>query len=112
MNKLMIVWKSDNEIDIHNFIVPYAYNAIKQEWFDQVEMIIWGASQEVVANNSVIQQRVKNLIKNGIDVYACKMCADNINVSLVLSELGVNVKYTGDLLSDRLKDKSCEVITL
>jgi len=108
----MIVWKSDNEIDIHNFIVPYAYNAIKQEWFDQVEMIIWGASQEVVANNSVIQQRVKNLIKNGIDVYACKMCADNINVSIVLSELGVNVKYTGDLLSDRLKDNNCEVITL
>ena len=52
------------------------------------------------------------LIKNDITVYACKMCSDNVGATEVLEKIGVNVRYTGDLLSDRLKDKEYEVITI
>jgi hypothetical protein len=112
MSKLLIVWKSDHETDIHNFIVPYAYNAQAHEWFDQVEILIWGASQEKIAQDTIIQQRVKNLIKNEITIYACKMCADKVSASQILSELGVQVKYTGNLLTERLKSPDWEVLTL
>ena len=40
------------------------------------------------------------------------MCSDNVGATEILEELGVNVRYTGDLLSDRLKDKEYEVITI
>jgi len=112
MKKLLIVWKTNNEVDIHNFVVPYAYNAKRNDWFDDVEVLIWGASQEIVRDDAVVQQRVKNLIKNGIVVYACKMCASNTNAVEVLEELGVIVRFTGDFLSDRLKDPAFEVITI
>lgn len=112
MSKVLVVWKSNNEIDIHNFVIPYCYNAVVQEWFDEVELLIWGASQEVVMNDKVVQQRVANLVKNKVTVYACKMCSDNVGATETLIELGVNVRYTGDLLSDRLKDKEYEVITI
>lgn len=112
MKNLLVVWKSDNEIDIHNFIVPYAYNAKKHEWFSDVEVLIWGASQEKVLQDTVIQQRVKNLIKNDIKVYACKMCADNLNATELLESLGVTVIYTGVYLSDKQKDETFEVISL
>jgi hypothetical protein len=112
MNKLLIVWKSNNEIDIHNFVIPYAYNAKSHEWFDEVNVLIWGASQEIVANDNVISMRVQNLIKNQINVYACKMCSDKVGVTEELEELGVKVMYTGKLLSDCLKDPEFEVITL
>jgi len=112
MDKLLIVWKTDNETDIHNFVVPYAYNAKKQQWFDQVDVLIWGASQEIVASTPLIQQRVLNLVKNEINVYACKMCADNLGVSETLEKLGVHVQYTGDFLSEKLKDPDYKVLTL
>lgn len=112
MKKLLIVWKSNNEIDIHNFIVPYAYNSKKHQWFDEVEVLIWGASQEKVLEDTIIQQRVKNLIKNEIKVFACKMCADNINATELLERIGVTVMYTGVYLSDSQKDPDVEVITL
>ena len=112
MKKLLVVWKSDNEIDIHNFVIPYVYNAKKHEWFGDVELLIWGASQEKVMEDTVIQQRVKNIIKNEIKVYACKMCADNVGATELLEGLGVKVMYTGVFLSDKMKDEETEVITI
>ena len=112
MSKVLVVWKSNNDIDIHNFVIPYCYNAVVQEWFDEVELLIWGASQEKVMNDTIIQQRVANLIKNKVKVYARKMCSDNVGATDTLKELGINVRYTGDLLTDRLKDSEYEVITI
>jgi hypothetical protein len=112
MSKLLVVWKSNNDIDIHNFVIPYCYNAVVQEWFDEVELLIWGASQEKLMSDPIIQQRVVNLVKNNITVYACKMCSDKVGATSILESIGVNVRYTGDLLSNRLRDKEYEVITI
>ncbi len=112
MKKLFVVWKSSNDIDIHNFVVPYVYNSKIHNWFSEVELLIWGASQEKVLNDTIIQQRVNNLVKNEIKVYACKMCADKIGATEVLESIGVEVVYSGVLLSDKLKDSDTEVITI
>lgn len=112
MKRLCIVWKSDNLIDIDNFIIPYAYNAKVQEWFDEVHVIIWGASQHTVNITPYIQEKITNLINNDISVYACMMCARNVEAMDVLQEIGVNVKYTGELLSEYLKDPDTEVLTI
>jgi len=112
MKKLLVVWKTSSEVDIHNFVVPYVYNSKKHKWFDSVELLIWGESQEIIKENTVIQQRVMNLVKNGIKVYACKMCSDNCLATEVLESLGVEVMYSGVYLSDNLKDPNTEVITL
>lgn len=112
MKKLFVVWKSNNETDIHNFIVPYAFNSKKHEWFTDVEVLIWGASQEKVADDLEIQEKIKSLIGIGINVYACKFCADKVNATKTLESIGVEVIYTGVLLSDRQKDDVYEVITI
>lgn len=112
MKKLLVVWKSDNEIDINNFVIPYVYNSKKHEWFSEVELLIWGASQEKIMEDTVIQQRVKNLVKNEVTVYACKMCADNIGATDLLESLGAIVMYTGVFLSDKMKDPDTEVLTI
>lgn len=112
MKTLLIVWKSNNDIDIHNFVIPYAYNAKRHQWFEHVQVLIWGASQEVVATTPLIQQRVLNLIKNGVEVMACKMCADTIDATATLETLGVIVRYTGDFLSEQLRNPDCEVLTI
>ena len=110
--KLLIVWKSDNNTDINNFIYPYAFNSKKNEWFDDVEVLIWGASQEKVMNDQETQGVVQQLIENNITIYACKWCSDKVGASELLSSLGVNVMYTGVYLTEKLQDKEFEVITI
>lgn len=110
--KLLVVWKSNNETDINNFVIPYVYNSKKLEWFEDVELLIWGASQEKVLESEDIQNRVKEIIKSNISVYACKWCSDKLGASDLLESLGVTVKYTGELLSDRIKSQDYEVITI
>lgn len=112
MNKLLIVWKSENDVDINNFITPFAINSKKQNWFDEVEVLIWGASSDTLKENKNAQKKLSDIVNQGIRVYACKFCSDNVGASDVLTSLGVNVMYTGAYLSDKLKDKECEVITI
>ncbi|MCF7926473.1 MAG: DsrE family protein [Candidatus Izimaplasma sp.] len=109
--KLLVLWKSDSDIDIHNLIIPYTRNAKKHHWFDDVELLIWGKSQKR-AVESTIQETLKTLMQEGISIYACKMCADDLDVTPSLEAIGVTVKYTGEFLTNRLKDSNCKVITL
>lgn len=44
MNKLVVLWKTDNLIDIQEMVIPYIHNSKKKNWWDEVEVIIWGAS--------------------------------------------------------------------
>ncbi len=112
MENLLVVWKSDNEVDIHNFVIPYVYNAKRHQWFKEVELLIWGASQQKVLEDTIIQQRVKNLVKNEVAVYACLMCADNVGAKDLLESLGVKVMFSGVFLSDKLKDPHTEIISI
>lgn len=112
MNKLTVLWKSSNEIDIERLIIPYIYNSKIEEWWDEVEVIIWGDSQHVVSKSNAYQQEVRMLIENGISIFACKSCADSLGVSDFLRQLGINVMYTGQLLSERLQDDEVKVLVL
>lgn len=111
MKKLVVLWKSDNLVDIHEMITLYTIHAKKQKWWDEVEVIIWGASQQVVVSNEEVKRKVALMVKLGIPVYACKMCADSLGIEKDLLDLGVNVMYTGKLLTDFLQSDA-KVITL
>lgn len=112
MKKLLVVWKSEHEIDINKFIVPFTYNSKAQNWFNDVELLIWGASQIQVKENPTYQKHVKTLIHNGVKVYACKMCADDTGSTEVLESLGVTVAYTGTYLAEKLNSDQWKVMTL
>lgn len=112
MKKLLVVWKTNNDIDIHKFVIPYVYNSKVQDWFSEVDLLIWGASQEKIIDDKELQDFIETVLKSGVRIYACKMCADSLNATEALEVLGVNVMYTGEYLSDKLKDPDCEVITL
>lgn len=112
MKELLVVWKTDNDTDIQNFVYPYALNSKKHGWFSDVEVLIWGASQEKVVQDLKSQEIVKAFVEHGINVYACKYCADKVEASELLTSLGVNVMYTGVYLSDKQKDDNVKVLTL
>ena len=112
MRKICILWKTGNRIDIETMVLPYIRNSKVKDWWDEVEVIIWGDSQQTIAIEPEYQKAISKLSNEGITFFACKSCADKLCVTELLQGLQVDVQYTGKLLSDRLQDASVEVLTL
>ncbi len=72
-------------------------------WWDKVTIIIWGAADQLVATDTTIQTRIKELMDIGVHFTACKSCADSLGVTPQLKSLGVEVKYWGESLTQILK---------
>jgi hypothetical protein len=51
------------------------------------------------------------MIASGVNVEACKACSDNFGVSEKLIQLGVNVKYMDEALTEYIKSNE-KLITI
>lgn len=111
MDKLTILWTTDNEITIRNMVFMYAKNAKIQRWFDEVKIIIWGASSYKLTETEWIQSEIKDLIYAGIEVVACLACSDNLGITPKLKDLGIDIRYVGQELSEVLKTNE-KILTL
>lgn len=103
METLYILWTTDNKETFFNMINMYAVNLLKHGWWNKVVVIIWGASARLTGTDARVQLEIMEMIQQGVRVEACKACADNFEVSDVLSKMGVVVKYWGDPLTQLLK---------
>jgi hypothetical protein len=103
VDQLLIVWTSGDPEVAHNMVFMYAFNAQKNGWWDQVTLLVWGPSSKLSSENKEIQDSLRKMHEQGVELLACKGCADRYGVSDRLEELGIEVKYTGAYLSDFLK---------
>lgn len=103
MDKLNILWTTDNKDTLFNMLSMYASNSIKNNWWDEVNVIIWGASAKLVGNDTQVQTEVLEMLQRGVKFEACKACSDDFGVSDKLIAMGVNVRYMGKALTDYLK---------
>ena len=97
MEKLNILWTSNDKDTFKNMISMYSLNSIKSGWWDEVNIIIWGGSTRLSGEDVEVQKEIKKLLESGVIVEACKACADKMKVSAILKELGVEVKYMSKL---------------
>ena len=102
--KLVVLWATKDPESAHNMVLMYTLNAKRKGWFKDVTLIIWGASARLVAEDTEIQTKVKEIIAEGVTVEACLRCADNLGVSGMLREIGVDVKLMGEPLSGYMKE--------
>jgi len=106
MNKLNILWKTDDEATITSLLSPYSSNSLKNGWWDEIEILIWGASTKFIPEDKKTQKLIVKLIERGIKIKACKYCADKYKASDLLTELGVEVKYAGKDLTEYIKSEN------
>jgi hypothetical protein len=100
----LIIWTSgDREVAL-KMVFMYALNCKKRSWMDNVRLLIWGPSGKLLIEDSELQKYLNELKEAGVELYACKGCADLYGISDKLSALGVNVMYTGKMLADMQKD--------
>jgi len=102
-NHLYILWTNGDPVTSDKMVFMYGINALKKGWWEKVTIIVWGAPAVLATENESIQGKIKAARKAGVYLTACKACADQLGVSSQLGDLGIEVQYTGQLLTDILK---------
>ena len=102
-SKLLVVWTSGDKEVAMKMVYMYTYNAKKQGWFDEVRFLIWGPSSRLLAADKELQEYLGRMKEEGVELLACKACADMYGVSDRLAEMGVDVQYMGRPFTDMLK---------
>lgn len=104
-DKLVVVWTSGDKEVAMKMVFMYTYNAKKNGWWDDITLLVWGPSSKLLTEDKELQDYVKNMLKTGINVLACKSCADMYDVSGKLEKIGVTVKHTGHDLTNFIKER-------
>ena len=105
-DKLVVVWTSGDRDVALKMVFMYTYNASTTRfgWWQDVTLVIWGPSAKLLSVDTELQDYVHKMKEAGITLEACKACADMYEVSDDLAELGVDVKYMGDVLTGYIKE--------
>ena len=107
----LILWTSgDREVAL-KMVFMYAYNCKKRGWMDTVRLLVWGPSAKLLSEDAELQEKLRGLKDVGVELYACKGCADQYGVSEQLSRLDINVMYTGTMLAE-LQQQGWHVLTI
>ena len=102
--KLLVILSSDDREVALEVGLVYPLNAMKHRWMDEVKLIIFGPSEKIAAHDMEVRGRIDELQKAGIEVMACKWCADRMKVTAALEDAGIKVVYVGQIISQLLKD--------
>ena len=110
-NELLILWTDNNKETAMNMVFMYAENSMLKKWWEKVTLLIWGASSRLTSEDIDIQNYIKTLKHNSVRVIACRQCAENYNIVEKLENQDIEVFYTGEFLSDWIKNNK-KIITI
>lgn len=102
--KLYILWTSNDVNTAHLMVFMYAINSLTKDWWDEVTIIIWGASAKLVAEDKSIQDKIEMAKSRGVHVSACINCAAQFGVVEKLRELDLEVVSWGQGLTELLQN--------
>jgi hypothetical protein len=102
-DKLVVVWTSDDPMVAERVALMYTHAAKTAGWFNEVTLIIWGPSARLISENIKLQEKLREMQKDGVVIEACIACANAYGVAEDLKKLGYVVKGMGIPLTDYLK---------
>jgi hypothetical protein len=102
-DSLIVLWTSGDPEVALKMVFMYTLNCKFQGWWNEVTLIVWGPSAKILSENIQLQKSIQKMKEAGVTLEACKACADLYHVTPKLKELGIDVKYMGQPLTDYLK---------
>lgn len=109
-NHCVVVWTSGDRDVASKMVFMYTKNAKLKGWWKDVTLVVWGPSAKLLSQDEELQISIKTMKEVGVELLACKACADSYGVSSNLESLGFEVKYMGEPLTAMLKSDA-HVIT-
>jgi hypothetical protein len=107
---LVVVWSSGDPEVAEKACLMYAHAAKKNNWFNEVILIVWGPSEKLLTENEKLKSKVAAMKKDGVIVEACIACSNMYGVTNELKACMVDVKGMGTPLTRYLK-RGYKVIT-
>lgn len=101
--KLAVLWVSGDRDVAEKSCLMYTHAAKRNGWFDEVVLIVWGSSSNLLANDAALQEKVKAMKEDGVILEACISCSNMFGVSEDLKALGIDVKGMGVPLTEYMK---------
>lgn len=98
-----IITDSDREQALEVSLV-YPMNCAKNKWLDEVKVIFFGPSEKLAAFDIQVQEKIKQMKGYGVEVLACKWCADRMGITQQLEAQGITVVFVGPIISHLIKD--------
>jgi len=102
-NSLVVLWTTGDRDVALSMVLMYTLNAKLKGWWEDVTLIVWGSSSRLVASDTELQDYITSMKDAGVNLLACKRCADMFRVSDDLEKLGIEVKYMGEPFTEILK---------
>lgn len=102
-DQVHIIWTSPDKGIAKNFAFMYALNSKLKQWWQEVHLIVWGPSAQLLAEDAELQASIAVLLESGVHVSACRRCAENYGVVGQLEALGLEVIYMGEPLTKILR---------
>lgn len=95
---------SDDPYLAERVALMYTHAARASGWYEEVTLIVWGPSAKLLAENVRIQEKVRDMHRDGVVVEACITCANDYGVTADLEDLGyIEVKPMGRPLTEYIK---------
>lgn len=101
--ELFVLWSSGERETALGMVFMYTLNVKLKGWWEDVTLIVWGASTKLLVQDEELQGRIRQMIDAGVDVVACVACAEMFGATKTLEDLGIEVKPMGHPLTQLLK---------
>jgi len=82
----------------------YAVNALKFGWMEEVKIFFFGPAQDLLLEDSQLQEYLKEYQTMEESAVACKYISDKDKTSRKICELGIKVEYVGKMISDYINE--------
>lgn len=100
---LVVVWSSRDPEVASNMVFMYCTNSRIHGWWKSVRLVVWGPAAKLLAEDAALQTELKIAREAGVEILACRACADRYGISEQLEKLGCRVQYMGEPLTRFLK---------
>ncbi len=81
----------------------YAVNTIKYGWMAETKLIFFGPAEQLLLEDEDLQELLREYQRQEKTAVACKFLADRENATAPLAEMGLEVAYVGELISNLIK---------
>ena len=102
-DELYVLWTS-GELDVAmKVVLRYIENVLTKETWKEIDLLIWGPSVKLAAEDDSVKVKLENLMKKGLKAEACIVCAEEYGVSDTLKSMGVRLEMTADTVTEIIK---------
>lgn len=96
---LHILWTNADPDTSENMVLMYARNAMLNDWWDKVTVIVWGGPQRLVLENEAVRLKMQLARQAGVEFSACISCAINLGLEEKLQACEIETIRWGEKLS-------------